>query len=126
MEALLYPDLLYPDFLNDLCKLIVCHCYSKCNSNSHHGFQVINFIDRINFYLMTAVGFFKSAVLEIRSNAVLFVGKPSSACHYAALQKLCNQIILIKQMSELIICMCYANFSRAGYLLGNMPTKGAL
>ena len=80
--------LLYPDFLNDLCKLIVCHCYSKCNSNSHHvsyGFQVIDFIDRINFYLMTAVGFFKSAVPEIRSNAVLFVGKPSSACHYAAL-----------------------------------------
>ena len=70
--------LLYPDFLNDLCKLIVSQLL---HSQQFHvmspmvGLQVVDFIDRVNFYLMTGVGFFKSAVPEIRSNAVLFVGE---------------------------------------------------
>jgi hypothetical protein len=49
--------LLYPDFLNDLCKLIVT-----------------DFTDKVNFYIMNAVTFFKSMWSQVKANAALLVG----------------------------------------------------
>ncbi|KAL5467301.1 hypothetical protein EMCRGX_G031509 [Ephydatia muelleri] len=87
--------LLYPDFLNDLCKLIV-----------------VDFIDRVNFYLMTGVGFFKSAVPEIRSNAVLFVGyllgnMPTENAPVVSKEHICEALILLlKDPSPLVRSSC--------------------
>lgn len=38
-------------------------------------FQIDDFFDKVNFYVMGCVFFFKSFWLEIKSNVVLFVGK---------------------------------------------------
>lgn len=38
-------------------------------------FQIDDFFDKVNFYVMGCVFFFKSFWSEIKSNVVLFVGK---------------------------------------------------
>ncbi|CAI8027044.1 Maestro heat-like repeat-containing protein family member 1 [Geodia barretti] len=50
-------SLFYPDFLNDLCKHIVT-----------------DFTDKVNFYIMNAVTFFKSMWSPVKANAALLVG----------------------------------------------------
>jgi hypothetical protein len=49
--------LFYPDFLNGLCKHIVT-----------------DFTDKVNFYIMNAVTFFKSMWSQVKANAALLVG----------------------------------------------------
>ena len=36
---------------------------------------MVDFLDKVNFYIMAAVQFFKSMWPEVRGNAALFVGK---------------------------------------------------
>jgi hypothetical protein len=72
-------SLLYPDFLNDLCKLIVsvmtaCILAYRQRPNSL-SLQVTDFTDKVNSYVMNAVMFFKSMWSEVKSNAALFVGE---------------------------------------------------
>lgn len=69
-------SLLYPDFLNDLCKLIVSSlvlCVTRINGISLP--QVNDFTDKVNFYVMNAVTFFKSMWSQVKANAALFVGE---------------------------------------------------
>lgn len=81
-------SLLYPDFLNDLCKLIV-----------------IDFIEKVNFYLMSAVQFFKSMWPEVRSNAALFVGYmmgnlPKNRSGIVSKEHICEALILLLRDSS--------------------------
>ena len=39
------------------------------------SFQLTDFVDKANFYVMAAVTFFRSDWPEIRSNAAMFTGK---------------------------------------------------
>ena len=48
----------------------VCVCVCVCVL-----LQVQDFTDKVNFYVMNAVTFFKSTWPEVKSNAALFVGK---------------------------------------------------
>ena len=50
-------SLLYADFMNDLCKLLID-----------------DFPEKMNFYSMNSVGFFKSEWWEIKANAAIFIG----------------------------------------------------
>lgn len=55
--------------------------------------QIIDFPDKISFYTMGCVGFFKSVWKAIRANAAMFVGKnvttrASAMCLYTVLSDL--------------------------------------
>lgn len=70
--------LLYPEFLNDLCKIIVSTAFPFSQSSICHFFwplQVTDFTDKVNFYIMNAVTFFKSMWSQVKANAALLVGK---------------------------------------------------
>ena len=43
---------------------------------------MLDFIDKMNFYLMAAVQFFRSVWPEVRSNAALFVGMINTVLIY--------------------------------------------
>jgi hypothetical protein len=83
--------LLYADFLNDLCKLIV-----------------VDFIGKVNFYIMSCVQFFKSMWPEIRANAALFVGYlmgnlPKDKLSLVSKEHVCEALILLlKDNSPLV------------------------
>ena len=44
-------------------------------TNMYFSMQVQDFTDKVNFYVMNAVTFFKSMWPEVKCNAALFVGK---------------------------------------------------
>ncbi|XP_065915103.1 maestro heat-like repeat-containing protein family member 1 [Dysidea avara] len=79
------PDapLLYPDFLNDLCKHVV-----------------IDFKDKVNFYVMGAVSFFKSTWSRVKCNAALLVGYmlgnlPTEYSSVISKEHICEALILL-------------------------------
>ena len=55
--------------------LFVCVCVCVCVS------KVSEFTDKVNFYVMSAVSFFKSMWPKIKSSAALFVGKSRNYWH---------------------------------------------
>lgn len=76
-------SLLYADFLNDLCKLIVQ-----------------DFPEKVNFYVMNAVTFFKSMWAEVKCNAALFVGYmlgnlPLDKSGLISKEHICEALILL-------------------------------
>lgn len=76
-------SLLYPDFLNDLCKLLVS-----------------DFTDKVNSYVMNSVMFFKSMWPEVKRNAALFVGYmlgnlPLAKSGIISKEHVCEALILL-------------------------------
>lgn len=65
-------SLLYPDFLNDLCKLLVGQLCTV--AVFWISLQVADFTEKVNSYVMNSVMFFKSMWPEVKRNAALFVG----------------------------------------------------
>ena len=89
--------------------------------------QVQDFTDKVNFYVMNAVTFFKSMWPEVKCNAALFVGKSPDV---TALQSLVprSHISLHGDVTrtDLIVnthfsCRCVVIF--VGYMLGNLPLQ---
>ena len=68
-------SLFYPDFLNDLCKHIVSLFVMVSLLEHIYAQQVTDFTDKVNFYIMNAVTFFKSMWSPVKANAALLVGK---------------------------------------------------
>ena len=62
--------------------------------------QVTDFTDKVNFYIMNAVTFFKSMWSQVKANAALLVGKITVCSEH-----------------------CYNNFICLGYMLGNLPIE---
>ncbi|KAK7115260.1 maestro heat-like repeat-containing protein family member 1 isoform X1 [Littorina saxatilis] len=76
-------NLFYGEFMNDLSKLIIQ-----------------DFPDKVNFYVMGCVAFFKSSWSEIRSNAAMFVGfllgnLPKERQTDITKEHVCNALILL-------------------------------
>ncbi|XP_011410499.2 PREDICTED: maestro heat-like repeat-containing protein family member 1 [Amphimedon queenslandica] len=84
-------SILYADFLNDLCKLIV-----------------VDFTEKVNFYIMASVQFFKSMWPEVRGNAALFVGYmmgnlPKEKIGIVSKEHVCEALIhMLKDNSPLV------------------------
>ena len=51
------------------CVLLLSRCLSLCY------IQVTDFTDKVNFYIMNAVTFFKSMWSQVKANAALLVGE---------------------------------------------------
>lgn len=90
--------LLYPEFLNDLCKIIVSRVFLISQSSICHFLwllQVTDFTDKVNFYIMNAVTFFKSMWSQVKANAALLVGKTQLqlvVCMYVYMHKFIHRV----------------------------------
>jgi hypothetical protein len=92
--------LLYGEFLNSFCKLMV-----------------VDFKEKINFYVMDTVSFFKSMSPDIRGNAALLVGfslghLPKDRVSVISKEHICEAIILLlKDPSEQVRCCAAESIS---------------
>jgi len=90
--------------------------------------QVQDFTDKVNFYVMNAVTFFKSMWPEVKCNAALFVGKSPDV---TALQSLVprSHISLHGDVTRTDLVNTYQYFMPlcvvifVGYMLGNLPLQ---
>ncbi|XP_034336261.2 maestro heat-like repeat-containing protein family member 1 isoform X2 [Magallana gigas] len=86
-------NLIYGEFLNDLAKLMID-----------------DFPDKVNFYVMGCVSFFKSFWPEIKSNAALFVGYllgnlPEARQNAISKEHVCSALImLLKDQTPAVRC----------------------
>lgn len=79
----------YGEFMNDLSRLIVSIVFIALHVQSEtrqpatfsaytfllFSLQIVDFPDKISFYVMGCVSFFKSSRDDIKANAALFTGK---------------------------------------------------
>ena len=75
--------------------------------------QIVDFADKISFYVMGCVSFFKSSRDDIKANAALFTGKVTEL--YVLLPKLTFPTFVFVTQS---LCLIFS-----GFILGNLPKE---
>ena len=75
--------------------------------------QIVDFADKISFYVMGCVSFFKSSRDDIKANAALFTGKVTEL--YVLLPKFTFPSFVFVTQS---LCLIFS-----GFILGNLPKE---
>ena len=75
--------------------------------------QIVDFADKISFYVMGCVSFFKSSRDDIKANASLFTGKVTEL--YVLLPKFTFPSFVFVTQS---LCLIFS-----GFILGNLPKE---